>query len=134
MHHFKNNYKTYKKLNHSDSSRVVSCGLCENVSPDSVIEEVETMRVVRNRMPYDMFDGLRTTGEHYMIVPKRHLLTFDDFTDAEKLDHINLIAKYEKIGFSVYARSHTNTQRSQPHQHTHLLELTDDPKPYPRSK
>lgn len=83
------------------------------------------MRVVRNRTPYDMFDNLPSTGEHYMIVPKRHVVLMADFTDQEKIEHINLIAKYEKEGCSVYARSSTNIRRSQPHQHTHLIRLQD---------
>jgi len=81
------------------------------------------MRVVKNRVPYDMFDNLPATGDHYMIIPKRHVVLLSDFTDEEKLEQMNLMAKYEKDGFNVYARSNTNIRRSQKHQHTHLIKL-----------
>lgn len=82
------------------------------------------MRVVKNRVPYDVFDALRTTGRHYMIMPKRHVSLIGEFTDTEKLEMIQLLAEYEAEGFSVYARSKTNIHRSQQHQHTHLIELS----------
>ncbi len=82
------------------------------------------MQVIRNRVPYDVFDALRTTGRHYMIVPKRHVSSISEFTDTEKIEMVNLLAEYEAEGFSIYARSKSNIHRSQPHQHTHLIELT----------
>lgn len=122
MHHYRKTFKKYQSLN-NEVNRTVACSLCDAIDPAGIVDELATMRVIKNRVPYDMFDGLPTTGEHLLIVPREHRLLIADFTNSEKLDHINLIAKYEKLGYSVYARSHTNIQRSQAHQHTHLIKL-----------
>jgi diadenosine tetraphosphate (Ap4A) HIT family hydrolase len=124
MHHYRGTFKAYKARNQGDTTAGVGCSLCETITDSQVVQETPTMRVVKNRIPYDVFDGLRTTGRHYMIVPKRHVSLISEFTDAEKLEMMQLIGAYEKEGFSVYARSKTNIHRSQPHQHTHLIELS----------
>ena len=123
MYHYRKKHLAYAKFNHNDTKKNITCSLCEAIVPESIVEESATMRVVKNRVPYDMFDNLPTTGEHYMIVPKRHVVLLADFTDEEKLDQMNLIGKYEKEGFNIYARSNTNIRRSQQHQHTHLIRL-----------
>ena len=125
MHHFRKNYARYKALNAADKTKKFACGLCKNIAPESIVETGKSMRVVKNRIAYDLFDGLPTTGEHLLIIPRRHVTLFEEFTDAEKLEHMDLIAQYEKQGYSVYARSHSNIHRSQPHQHTHLIKVAD---------
>ena len=124
MHHYRKTHRTYRTRNHADGAKGVVCSLCESIEPSQIILETPTMQVVRNRVPYDVFDALRTTGRHYMIVPKRHVSFISEFSDVEKFEMINLIAEYEAEGFSVYARSKTNIHRSQPHQHTHLIEVS----------
>lgn len=129
MHHYRKTIHKYKHLAHSDKKAGIGCGLCEAIAPAGIIEETKHLRLIKNRVPYDMFDGLETTGEHYLIVPRRHVLTIGDFTKEELLEMIELIAKYEPLGFSVYARSASNVHRSQPHQHTHLIQLiTKEPR------
>lgn len=54
-------------------------------------------------------------------MPKRHVHTFDELSDAEKLDIMNIISKYESQEYNVYARASKNKQRSVGHQHTHLI-------------
>lgn len=123
MYHYRKKHIAYAKFNENDTKKNIACSLCEAIDPASVVDESETMRVVKNRVPYDMFDNLPATGDHYMIIPKRHVVLLNEFTDQEKLEHMNLIGTYEKDGFNVYARSNTNIRRSQPHQHTHLIRL-----------
>ncbi len=72
-----------------------------------------------------MFEGLRTTGEHYMVIPKRHRVMLTEFDDQEQRDMFSMIAQYEAQGFSVYARSIENINRSQEHQHTHLIQTSN---------
>lgn len=124
MHHYRSTHTAYRKRNRGDTLNGTSCSLCESIEESQIIKETSTMRVVKNRIPYDVFDALRTTGRHYMIVPKRHVALISEFTEAEKLEMIHLVAEYEADGFSVYARSKTNIHRSQPHQHTHLIEVS----------
>lgn len=129
MHHYRKTIKKYQQLARKDKASGVTCGLCEAVEPSTVIEETKHLRLIKNRVPYDMFDGLETTGKHYLIVPRRHVLTIGDFEKAELLEMMQLIAKYEPLGFSVYARSVSNVHRSQAHQHTHLIQLiTKEPR------
>lgn len=129
MHHYRKTIKKYQQLAHKDKLAGFDCGFCDAIDPAGVIEETKHLRLIHNRVPYDMFDGLETTGEHYLIVPRRHVLTIADFTDDELLETMQLIAKYEPLGFSVYARSASNVHRSQPHQHTHLIQLiTKEPR------
>lgn len=59
-------------------------------------------------------------------MPKRHVHTFDELTDAEKLDLMSVMGKYESKHYDVYARASNNKQRSVDHQHTHLIKT--DPK------
>lgn len=123
MYHLRKKYIGYLRHNIKDKKTGISCSLCRQIDPTGVVDETPTMYVIKNRVAYDMFDNLPTTGEHYMIVPKRHAEFIADYTDAERLDHMELIGKYERQGFNVYARSKDNVRRSQPHQHTHLIRL-----------
>jgi diadenosine tetraphosphate (Ap4A) HIT family hydrolase len=123
MHHYRKTIKKYQQLALKDKSRGINCGLCEAIDPEAIIGSTKHLSIVRNRVPYDVFDGLETTGEHYLIIPKRHVESIGDFTDDEKLEMMEVIATYEALGFSVYARSTANIHRSQSHQHTHLIQL-----------
>lgn len=126
MYHYRKKYIDYLDSNKKDKKTGVECSLCEQIDLISVVDETPTMYVVKNRVSYDMFDNLPTTGEHLLIVPKRHVVLIDDFTDQEKLEHMKMIGKYEKEGFNVYARANTNIRRSQAHQHTHLIRLINE--------
>lgn len=82
------------------------------------------MVVVPNRVSYDVFEG-RTVTEHQMIIPRRHLELLEDFTDEEALEMFRLTAKYEQLGYNVYARGKDSVTRSVKHQHTHLIKTTN---------
>lgn len=127
MHHFRKTKKAYKKANAGDKDLKTGCSFCDTILDDSaeLVDENDTMIVIKNRVAYDMFDNLRTTGEHNMVIPKRHLLKLEEFSDQERADCFDLISKYESSGFSIYARSTKNINRSQPHQHTHLIKTTN---------
>jgi diadenosine tetraphosphate (Ap4A) HIT family hydrolase len=78
------------------------------------------MFVIPNRVSYDVFEGRKVTS-HLMIIPKRHVESFKDFTDKEATEFVRMSAKYEATGYNVYARAMENISRSVLHQHTHLI-------------
>lgn len=86
-----------------------------------------SMVVLRNLFPYAVWDDMRV-ADHLMVVPARHLLTFDEFSREEALDHFGVVRRYERNGYSIYTRSQANTGRSVGHLHTHLI-LTEALKP-----
>ncbi|MGB4758991.1 MAG: hypothetical protein WBP26_02950 [Candidatus Saccharimonadales bacterium] len=92
------------------------------------IAETEYAVVVPNRTRYDLWEG-HSVAEHYLVVPKQCAASLQDLSsDAARLDIMNLIAHYEKIGFNVYARAVGSPRRSVAHQHTHLIKFTDQPR------
>lgn len=82
------------------------------------------MFVVKNRVSYDMFEGKKVL-DHVMVIPKTHHESLRNFTDAEKIDAMNIMAEYEGRGYNVYARGVGSSTRSVSHQHTHMLKLSD---------
>ncbi len=83
----------------------------------------DTMYVIPNRTHYDLFEGRRVL-DHLLLLPKRHAEKFADFTDAEKLDMLKIIADYESRGYNIHARGVGDIGRSVKHQHTHLIKLS----------
>lgn len=50
---------------------------------------------------------------------------FSEFTDEERIDYMELVAKYDEGDYSVYTRTPKNVVKTYPHLHTHLLRLGD---------
>lgn len=124
MLHYRKTRKSYARLRAADNQHG-NCPFCSDEKlPERIIESNATMDVIPNRTRYDMFEGL-PVNDHFMVIPKRHLETIEDFTSEEKLDLMNIIAKYEKQGYSVYARGVGSIHRSVKHQHTHLMKLNN---------
>lgn len=88
-----------------------------------IIESSAHFVILRALFPYKEWDG-RVVREHLMLVPKRHVTAFDQFTSDEAMEVLAVISRYEASGFSIYARAPRDTTRSITHQHTHLLLLT----------
>ncbi|MBC7707806.1 HIT domain-containing protein [Polaromonas sp.] len=110
--------KTKKRL--SSFPKPTGCPFCENLRLEKITEETEFHLVVPNRVKYDVWE-LRRVIDHLLVVPKRHVLSLAELTKAEKLDHMNIVSKYESKGYNVYARGVGSGQRSVAHQHTHLI-------------
>ena len=120
MYHYRKTRNTYRKHNASDKT-LKDCTFCNELKVhNKVLREGETMFVIPNRVSYDIFEGRRVV-DHLMIIPKRHLTSFDEFTDEEILEMVRTTAEYEKKGYNVYARGWGNVSRSVEHQHTHLI-------------
>ncbi|HSW78229.1 MAG TPA: hypothetical protein VLG36_05515 [Candidatus Chromulinivoraceae bacterium] len=120
MYHYRKTRNAYAKHNAGDR-KIEGCTFCNELTHGTkIIEEGKTMFVIPNRVSYDIFEGRKVT-DHLMIIPKRHVDTFDDFTDEEALEFIRMTGAYETRGFNVYARGRGSISRSVIHQHTHLI-------------
>ena len=97
------------------------CTLCDTNKMAEIMHAGKTIRVIRARAPYDIFEDLRV-NDHLMIVPKLHRTGFDELTDEEKIEHINLSGKYEAKLYNIYTRSKGAVTRSVEHLHTHLIQ------------
>lgn len=126
MKHYRSTFKQYRKHAKSDVGREIVCAFCDPSHIEEIITETDTMRVVRNRVKYDMFDGDRVV-DHLMVVPKEHRVSVADFTDQELIDAFRLAGEYEQQGYGIYARGKGAATRSIAHQHTHLMKLANKP-------
>lgn len=95
------------------------CGFC-SATVNEVVEVCGTMAVIVNRWPYAAWDGMHVV-DHLMVIPARHLLGKQEFTEQEATDWWKVAAEYESRGYSVYTRSPDNASRSMAHLHTHLI-------------
>lgn len=101
------------------------CPFC-NLENRKIVEDGGEMLVLRNDFPYEVYDG-RGVKEHLMIVPKRHVANFEDFTGQELEAYWLLQSKYHIMGYSSMTRSAIDVERSVPtHLHTHLFSYFTD--------
>ena len=117
MFHFRKNRNVYKSYPKPDS-----CPFCDVETTAKAVRETEYSYIIHNRVSYDVWE-MRRVRDHLMVIPKQHVHSLSDLSDAAKLDVVNLIAEYESHDYNVYARAVTSKQRSVTHQHTHLLKL-----------
>lgn len=125
MRHYRRAALRTRARNESEKNTAITCSLCEAVEDWQIVKETNTMRLILNRSPYDVFDGVPTTGRHYLVVPIRHVALIGELNKTERLEMLELLAEYEAKGFSIYSRSQTNVNRTQEHLHTHLIELSN---------
>lgn len=114
-------YRSTDTQKHKVSAPEGSCPFC-TLDDRPVLTHAGTMRVFPNKFPYEYWDN-RGVVEHLLLVPTRHVESLSELTDTEKVEAMNLMARYEAEGYSVYWRSKTNTARSVSHQHTHLIKV-----------
>lgn len=99
-----------------------TCPFCDDQTV--AVARHRSMLVVRNRFPYVVWDAARVE-DHLMIVPVRHTLSLDEFTDAEAAGFFAVARRYEAAGYSLYSRAPANRSRSVGHVHTHLIATGD---------
>lgn len=124
MRHYRRMALKTRARNNNEKKSDIICSFCEAIEDWQVIKNSETMRLIRNRSPYEIFDGIPTTGRHYLVLPKRHVTFMSELTDAEKLEMMNLLAEYEAQNFTIFSQSIASVNRTQEHLHTHLIELS----------
>lgn len=102
------------------------CDFCNIGTPTNTLsqvrEENELFWIVINAFPYTVFDG-NEVADHIMIVPKKHVESISELSEDERQVLIELINKYEPMGYSFMGRDPNNSQKSITHQHTHLIKL-----------
>jgi len=124
MLHYAKTRRTYMKNSKKDRTHN-HCAFCSDENLQSrVVEKTATMMVIPNRVSYDIFEG-RKVEKHLMVLPIRHVESISDFTDEEKRDMVDILAKYEILGYSLYARGVGSISRSVKHQHTHLIKISN---------
>ena len=104
-------------------SNQVDCPFCPPLN-EVVVEETAHNHSMHNKYSYQYWEFMHVL-DHLMIVPRRHVERLSELTDEEKIDTINVIAKYEDLGYNVYARESTSAVKSVPHQHTHLIKTAN---------
>lgn len=121
--HYRKTRKKYTTGKNKDAS--LDCTYCQNITPDQLVRETEYCVLFRNRLPYDLWE-YHPVVSHLLIIPKRHVHSLGELTDAERLDLFALCAEHETQGYSIYARATDNPRRSVKHQHTHLIKIAPE--------
>jgi len=111
----------HKHLKQKDPGVCDFCGLDKN--DKRVIEQTKDFQVINNIFPYTIWDA-QGVNDHLMIIPLQHIEGLESLTDGQKIQFVDLVAKYEKKGYNIYARAQFSAVRSIVHQHTHLIKTT----------
>lgn len=120
------NQRRYKVFTRQAKQR--DCDFCNfSKAHDQVVESTRFFWVVHNIFPYDIWDSSGVV-DHLMVVPKRHVDAIGHFTPKEQAAFTKVLGKYDRKGYSVYARAPGNIIKSVVHQHTHLIYLDNKPK------
>lgn len=106
----------------------VFCQLADN-DTSQIISTYQHCMVIKNLFGYDVWDD-HGVEEHLMIIPKRHVDSLADLSKEELADYMKILIKYEKLGYSIYARSPGNITKSVVHQHTHLIKIDNKRKTF----
>ena len=118
-------YNLYRKQRRNQYGNDEPCPLCETDNR-VIIQEFDTVHVIENDYPYDIYDNL-PVQRHLMLIPKRHLHSYSEFNDAERHDYWEALRQYSDDGFNSMTRSVGNRHRSVPgHLHTHLMRYDDN--------
>lgn len=124
MYHFRKTRKKYVRHNQGDKTSKWDCPFpsCNEGADQPTLFENKTMYIIANRVSYDTFE-MQGVEHHLLLIPKRHLETFADFSEQERLDMMRIASDYEQRGYCIFARGVGNINRSVKHQHTHLIKL-----------
>jgi diadenosine tetraphosphate (Ap4A) HIT family hydrolase len=104
------------------------CAFCSvDEDSDQFVEGTKYFKILKNIFPYSLWDGQRVV-DHLMITPRQHTDSLDTLSLHEKADYVDLLAKYEKNGYNIYARAPQSAIKSIFHQHTHLIKTAGTPR------
>ena len=97
------------------------CALCDKDSTRISVEEMNSIRVIKNDFPYDTFIGLKVK-EHLLVISRRHVRDLGQLTDDEQADYWRACAIYSDRGYTLLTQATSGSRRSIPdHVHTHLV-------------
>lgn len=116
----------YRKTIHKYKSRqnTSGCPFCSPITMKKAVYEDKFVYVVPNLTQYDLWE-LHDVENHLLVIPKRHVETLAELNDKESIAVLEQAAKYELLGYSIYARGVGFVKRSVKHQHTHLIKVTN---------
>lgn len=97
------------------------CVYCSNGELD-ITDSHTNFWIVASKFKYEIWDDHPVT-EHYLLIPKRHVVVMKDFTGDESTEYFRLLSQYESEGYSIYSRAPTDPARSVAHFHTHFLKI-----------
>lgn len=119
--------KSVKKYKNNASA---DCPFCD-VKPRSkrVKQTGKHTYVIENIFPYDWWD-LCAVDDHLLITPKKHTDSLAKLEDEVLKEYLATILKYEKAGYTIYARPPKNKRKTVIHQHTHLIKTDNKPRKF----
>jgi len=118
--------KIYKK--HLKSTNRNDCAFCIIKKGNrQLVEETNNFKIIKNIFAYSLWDGQKVT-DHMMITPKKHTDSLANMQPKEKIEYVDLVEKYEKLGYNIYSRAPSSAIKSIAHQHTHLIKTEGDSK------
>lgn len=114
-------YRRYLQGRKDDEG--AACPFCSiDKGHEQYVEETARFKVIRNRLPYSIWDG-QGVLDHLMITPKKHTDSLKGMEAATATEYLDLASDYEHRGYNLYARSPGSNVKSVIHQHTHLIRL-----------
>lgn len=100
------------------------CPFCAIEGAGPVVRETEYVRITKAKYEYDLWE-FRNVTDHLLILPKRHVHSLAELNPAERAEVIDIMAEFEAQNYNVYARALKSVQRTEIHQHTHLIKTSD---------
>ena len=96
------------------------CVFC-TLTADRVVHDSEFAVVIR--------DGFPVSPGHTLIIPRRHVASFFEITDAERTDLMSLLAaaradlerEFHPAGYNIGINDGTAAGQTVPHLHIHLI-------------
>ncbi len=105
----------------SEINRHKECPFCSVSSVnENILQETKHFFVICNVLPYDLWDSQKIQS-HLMVIPKKHTVKLGNIGSSAAIEYIELVDKYESLGYDIYARSPLSLMKTVEHQHTHLL-------------
>ncbi len=113
-----------KYINHRKNAPTGECVFCSRdlKGLGKIYEDHKDYYVVDNLFGYDVWDGC-DVDDHLMVVPKKHTDSLSGLSKQAKSSIMEVVARYEARGYSIYARAPNNLTKSIVHQHTHLVKV-----------
>lgn len=118
-------YKRY--LQKSDPKVCAFCNIDQ--SSEQYVTETKYFKVIKNIFSYSIWDG-QEVEDHLMVTPKVHTDSLVGMSASQKVEWVDLLEKYERQGYNVYARAPASKIKSVIHQHTHFIKTRGAPKKF----
>lgn len=99
------------------------CTFC-NLPNKQIIKEYDNFIIAKNRFPYEDWFGHKVVN-HVMLISKRHVEYFSEFTNKEIEEYMQIISEYDKNGNSSHTKNKFDPGRSITHFHTHLFKVVE---------